>query len=576
MKKIFSLLLIIAMTLGLLAGCGSGGTSSDSTSVTKSTGSTEETGGSDTVGYINTESQWPIVNEPTTLKVTLLQSTADSVGDPMNRWFWQWITEKSGIHFEFNLIDESAREEKVNLMFASDSLTDVMMMLSITNDEVAKYAGKEQMLMPLNDLIDQYAPNIASWFEQYPEVKAASTYVDGNIYTLPIDSSLEYGQFYYTLRGWINQEWLDALNLEVPQTLDEFYDTMVAFRDNDPNGNNLQDEIPISFEPGGLNRYIYSSMGVMLGGGLMSLNDQSYRPAILNGEAMIPANNPEVYLNYLTFMNKLYSEGLMDPDTYTLTTTQVQAKAADNTIGVHFSAGPHALMSAGYENWISLAPLTSEWNDIKQWPTSVNITPGAFVISADCKYPEAAIRLADWLFTPEAAMYCYYGPPQDSEDLLDGYEGWWFDGDQGPVFNLPEPYQDNLSYMINEVALLASQHPGIAAPSWGIQEIMDFSPAEGSPGASQHWRNSMNSQNIKDYYTEVFPNVYYDVETNDRLKELEVPIADYIKNMEARFITGSEPLSNFDNYMDQLKTLHIDEMEQIYKDAYASYQEALK
>jgi len=576
MKKIFSLVLITTMIAALMSGCkASGNNAAGKSAATAGKTSEAGTSGDDAGSYINIESQWPVVNEPVTLKITLLRSVADSKGEPKDRWFWKWISEKSGIDFEFNLIDQNARDEKVNLMFASDDLTDVMIMLDITNDEMAKYAGQEQMLMPLNDLIDQYAPDIKSWFDEHPEVKASSTYADGNIYALPMDSSPEYAQYYYTLRCWVNEEWLDALGLEVPQTLDDFYDTMVAFRDNDPNGNNIQDEIPISFWPGDLNRYVYTAMGVMLGGGLDSPNDQSYRPAIWNGEAIIPANHPDLYLNYLTFMNKLYSEKLMDPDTYTLTETQVQAKAAENTVGVHFSAAPHTLLATGYEKWTSLAPLTSQWNDTKMWPVSANIYPGNFAISASCKYPEAAIRLANWLFTPQAAMYCYYGPPKDSEDLLEGHEGWWFEGDQGPKYNLPEPYQTNVDYMINELALFTSTHPGLAAPSWGIQEIMGISPAEGSPGASQHWRNAMNSQNIKDYYSEVFPNVVYDIETNERLMELKVPISDYIKNMEAKFITGSEPLSNFDSFMSQLKSIGIDEMERIYKDAYASYKNAM-
>lgn len=574
MKKIISLTIAVALVFGLMAGCGgsSGGGPAQAPSGTSGTGG-------DSGSYINMESQWPIVNEPITLKVTMPRSNFDSVGTPNNRWFWKWITEKSGINFEFNLIDEASRDEKVNLMFASDDLTDIMIMLSIKNDEVAKYAGKEQMLMPMNDLIDAYAPDIKKWFEEYPNVQANSTYVDGNIYTLPVDSGPEYGQFYYTLRGWINEEWLQTLGMDVPETLDDLYETLVAFRDKDPNGNGTADEIPISYEPGGLNRYIYSALGVILGGGtrggVYSLNDQSFRPAMYNGEPMIPVNNPEVYRNYITFLNKLYSEKLMDPDTYTLTSTQVQAKAADNTIGVHFAHGPHVLLSAGYETWISLAPLTSEWNSTKMWPRSENFAAGAFALSSDCAYPEAAIRFANWLFTPEAAMYSYYGPPKDSEDLLEGYEGWWFDGDQGPNYNLPDLYKDNTTYMCSEVSMWAAQHPGIAAPSWGIQQIMDFSPAEGSPGASQHWRKAMNAHNIKDYYTEVYPPVYYDVETNDRLKELETPISDYVKNMEAKFVTGTEPLENLDKFFGQLKNLGIDEIEQIYKDAYTSYKAVL-
>ena len=44
---------------------------------------------------------------------------------------------------------------------------------------------------------------------------------------------------------WINKAWLEKLGLQAPRTVDEFYDVLVAFRDQDPNGNGLKDEIPL-------------------------------------------------------------------------------------------------------------------------------------------------------------------------------------------------------------------------------------------------------------------------------------------------------------------------------------------
>lgn len=43
----------------------------------------------------------------------------------------------------------------------------------------------------------------------------------------------------------INKVWLDKLGLEVPTTLAELKEVLIAFRDGDPNGNGIQDEIPM-------------------------------------------------------------------------------------------------------------------------------------------------------------------------------------------------------------------------------------------------------------------------------------------------------------------------------------------
>ena len=51
---------------------------------------------------------------------------------------------------------------------------------------------------------------------------------------------MQSSQFY-----WIRQDWLDKLGLAVPTTVDELHDVLLAFKNNDPNGNGKADEIPL-------------------------------------------------------------------------------------------------------------------------------------------------------------------------------------------------------------------------------------------------------------------------------------------------------------------------------------------
>lgn len=64
---------------------------------------------------------------------------------------------------------------------------------------------------------------------------------DGHIYSCPQLNKTEGNLIHHY---WINKTWLDNLGLEAPTTVDELYDVLVAFRDNDPNGNGQKDEIP--------------------------------------------------------------------------------------------------------------------------------------------------------------------------------------------------------------------------------------------------------------------------------------------------------------------------------------------
>jgi putative aldouronate transport system substrate-binding protein len=93
--------------------------------------------------------------------------------------------------------------------------------------------------VPLNEYIDQYAPNIKRVLEERPEVKKNITSFDGNIYYIP---HIPGGT---VSTGWfIRNDWLKTLGLKAPETTEELYDTLVAFRNNDPNGNGIKDEIP--------------------------------------------------------------------------------------------------------------------------------------------------------------------------------------------------------------------------------------------------------------------------------------------------------------------------------------------
>src|SRR5699024_41996 len=82
-------------------------------------------------------------------------------------------------------------------------------------------------------------------FQQYPGSEGQITQLDGNIYSLPVVNECYHCSV--PNKFWINKTWLDNLGLEMPTTLDEFYDVLVAFRDQDANGNgDPNDEIPFA------------------------------------------------------------------------------------------------------------------------------------------------------------------------------------------------------------------------------------------------------------------------------------------------------------------------------------------
>ncbi|WP_232313111.1 extracellular solute-binding protein [Paenibacillus sp. P22] len=182
-------------------------------------------------------------------------------------WMWKKYEEKTGIHIEWEEIPGESSAERKNVMLASGKLPDAFYQTGFSSSELVKY-GEQGLFLPLEDLIEQHAPNLKQWFEKNPEVKKAITMPDGHIYSLPyIDTALPYR----SIRLYINKTWLDNLGLQVPKTTDELQAALKAFKEKDANGNgDPNDEMgwvmPTGFINGMFERQLYGSFGMGNGG----------------------------------------------------------------------------------------------------------------------------------------------------------------------------------------------------------------------------------------------------------------------------------------------------------------------
>ena len=130
-------------------------------------------------------------------------------------------------------------QTRVNLTFASMDLPDVIL---TGNVDIEEYGVSQGLLVPLEDLIPQYMPNYYSRMKMNDADKAMYA-SDGRIYWI---GSLIAQNINHDGNHYINKAWLDKLGLQVPKTIEELNAVLRAFRDNDPNGNGLKDEIPFS------------------------------------------------------------------------------------------------------------------------------------------------------------------------------------------------------------------------------------------------------------------------------------------------------------------------------------------
>src|SRR5699024_10975702 len=152
-----------------------------------------------------------------------------------------------------------------------------------------------------------------SMMENYPEVEAGVTMPDGNIYSFPQMADPNFLSYRMGPKPFIRKDWLEALDMDMPETTDEYYEYLKAVKEEGPSGGEIE-EVPFGAPGiGVLVSYLRGSFGLAnkgSGGGYMDVDPETgdYR--------FWPAS--EQYKDLLEYLNRLYSEELIAQNIYSI------------------------------------------------------------------------------------------------------------------------------------------------------------------------------------------------------------------------------------------------------------------
>ncbi len=215
-------------------------------------------------------------------------------------------------------------EEQLNMMVMSDSMTDIITIIDNDSFDRTGQWIKEGLIAPLTqEMLDTF-PNLRELVMQsdFDDLK-----VNGDYYLVPMRDEPPLGsagQFVFQMR----QDWLDKLKLPMPTTTDELFDTLVQFRDKDPDGNNKADTYGLITN--GLDKLVSYSVGFW---GLPH-DERSTGFLKVGDEYEYWAIQPQVK-DALRWVKKLYDNKLIHPDTLTQTNiVQTRPVFAEGRIGV--------------------------------------------------------------------------------------------------------------------------------------------------------------------------------------------------------------------------------------------------
>ena len=526
---------------------------------------------------VNTESAMPVVTEPFEVDIAFVPQSAAVDFKIENNAMAEYLKRESGLTINWTLIDSVAAEERISMMCNSGDLPDAILGYSFDANKLVQYGVSEQLFMPLNDLIDQYAPTLAGVFAENPSWKAAVTATDGNIYGFPAFSNI----WNYPLRFFINTVWLDNVGLENPTTLEEFKQVLIAFRDQDANGNgDPSDEIPWSgsWSEGNSERnFIFNSYGYVSnsgGYGNIALDyNQEGAPIVF-----VPAT--DMYKEYLYFMRDLWNEGLLDPDMFTQSKVQEQATVMEGVVGFTEMDAPYVYDPENQEDWECINTLVSEEGKTPVFPGVTGINNMAMmVINADVDEDTAAVltKFADWFYTLEGWGFATYGPEAGSEyDYFNN--GHYYDEATNTIlYNRPAEMTSDWTHRVTNLTFYSV--PGFNQTGYDPYRL-EYAEVYPDTAIGQQFKNGVvcrddeKSQQEKQspYYVTPVPNFFFSEEDLDRLTALQTPLDDYVALMEAQFITGEQDIdAQYDTFQETLVAYGLEEYMEIYQQYYENF-----
>lgn len=174
-KKHLTVLIATALLASLFTGC-SRPTLSEGETIQNTVKSVEreDEANFNPVGY-------PIVDEPITLRIAVNRTVDSDRKSLSDIDYLNELAKKTNINIEWIEIGPTAWNEKKNLMFVSGDLPDAFLGEGISDMDILTNV---QSFVPMNDLIEKYAPNIKACFDKEPELKRTVTSADGSIYSL--------------------------------------------------------------------------------------------------------------------------------------------------------------------------------------------------------------------------------------------------------------------------------------------------------------------------------------------------------------------------------------------------------
>lgn len=549
MQKQRKIVVLLLVSMLLLGGCGRAeGQQQNQNSEEKNQSKTTEQN-------LNVEEERPTI--------TIAMPQKGTVIDYDTNYLTLLLEEKANVNIEFEMFpaDESEMFQKIALMVtAGTELPDIITYLDA---DYSKY-GESGVILPLNEYLNnpEVMPN---FYEDVPEedrkyMLAGVAQADGAIYGFPGYATDAASENPY--KAWINTTWLDKLGLSMPETTEDLYKVLKAFKEQDPNDNGKQDEIPMIGATKGtgstpfpflLNAFVYADAYYSENAWLS-----------VEGGKIVSAFTKDEWREGLEYINKLVSEGLLSPLSFTQDYNQLRAilNSSEGQMVGCFTRLAMSTYDSGNPNRTDmdvLAPITGP--DGTCFATSVPAKPDAmFFITKDCENVDAAVRLIDLFYDAEISMITRYGEPE--VDWSANVEG------------ISNPFEEDSEFkvgftVINEIwGKEQNKHWTGANIAYRSKYIVQGNDADADP-----YSGPVMSIKALPFYQDKHPEelisvLTFTAEEQTEVADLRAAIRQYVDESMVRFATGELSFDKWDDYIETLNDMGLERYLELTQNAY--------
>lgn len=515
LKRNISLILIFCIIIGLLSGC-----ASKSVDKAASEQSSAETTEKQDQGQVKEIPKVYFISNSGKLSAT---QTANSTKEALEA-VRSYIIEQTGIEPVPIIPPKGSEKEKLNLLLAS-------------NEELDMFGGNwldyyaKGAIQPINGYLDKYGADIKKMYQKtnMEDLWNVMTDKEGNIWGFPSGADLTM----YPI--WIRADWLEKLNLDIPTNLDELEAIFQAFKEQDPSGTG--EIIPLACDLTGLKMCLAAGfIEGDFGCGNWMDSDGKIKPI-------------EIHPGFKDFVARMadwYKKGYIYKEAFATNRDRYIELLKQNKIGATAYWASLISINAPYlqENvpearYVVVENITGPKGKIE---TPVAAGTSGMLLTKKSKNPDAAVKLINWACADiENYLYMYGGIKDVHWRYVDEKE------------NIVEAL--NQDYIGEYLFFAAFAHT--------VQYMFD------DPKSRFEFEYLRKYATAYDRVKKAFD---HGVRYDNAVLDEKVPNRGDIERMRTeeiiKFITGARPISEYDNFIEELYKAGLDKWIETYTELY--------